>query len=128
METSVVRRVASLDDKIPDIRKTLQSVQFLKERQGDSFTVTYELNDTLNAKAEVEAKDNVYLWLGANVMLEYTVEEAEALLTQKLNSAEETLKACKEDLEFLRAQVTTMEVNTARVYNYTVLLRKKTKM
>ncbi|WBW71434.1 prefoldin subunit Pfd3 [Schizosaccharomyces osmophilus] len=124
METSIVRRVAGLDDKIPDIAKTLQTVEFMKKKKGESFNVLYELNDTLHTRAEVEASEKVYLWLGANVMLEYSVEEAEALLTQKLNAAQETMKVCKEDLEFLRAQITTMEVNTARVYNHTVSLKK----
>ncbi len=58
-------------------------------------------------------------------MLEYTMEEAEQLLNEKLSTAKVSLGQVQEDLEFLRDQITTMEVNTARVYNYDVKLRRE---
>jgi hypothetical protein len=57
-------------------------------------------------------------------MLEYTCEEAKDLLTSKLETAKTSLKNTLEDLEFLRDQITTMEVNTARVYNWDVKQRR----
>lgn len=48
----------------------------------------------------------MYLWLGANVMLAYPLEEAEAMLKEKLSAAELSLANCDEDLEFLREQIT----------------------
>lgn len=44
-------------------------------------------------------------------MLEYTYEEAKDLLTSKLDTAKNSLKNTIEDLEFLRDQITTMEVS-----------------
>lgn len=44
-------------------------------------------------------------------MLEYTYEEAKDLLTSKVASAKTSLKNTIEDLEFLRDQITTMEVS-----------------
>jgi hypothetical protein len=44
-------------------------------------------------------------------MLEYTCEEAKDLLTTKLDTAKNSLKNTLEDLEFLRDQITTMEVS-----------------
>ena len=44
-------------------------------------------------------------------MVAYPIDEAKSLLTQKLTSQENSMKVCQEDLEFLREQVTTMEVN-----------------
>jgi hypothetical protein len=44
-------------------------------------------------------------------MLEYTCEEAKDLLTTKLDTAKSSLKNTLEDLEFLRDQITTMEVS-----------------
>lgn len=70
----------------------------------------------------------MYLWLGANVMLEYTIEEAVKLLQERLDTAKQTLKTCEEDLEFLRENITTMEVNTARVYNWDVQKRRELKL
>ena len=67
---------------------------------------TFELNDTLYAKALVPPTDEVYLWLGANVMLSYPIAEAETLLEGKLSGAQQTLENCEEDLDFLREQIT----------------------
>ena len=50
--------------------------------------------------------DEVYLWLGANVMLSYPMQEAESLLEGKLSGALSTLANCEEDLDFLREQIT----------------------
>ena len=58
-------------------------------------------------------------------MLEYPLEEAVELLTNKLDAAERNVKGIIEDLEFLREQITVMEVNTARVYNYDVRRRRE---
>lgn len=50
--------------------------------------------------------DEVYLWLGVNVMLAYPIDEAETLLEGKLSGALSTLANCEEDLDFLREQIT----------------------
>jgi hypothetical protein len=39
-------------------------------------------------------------------MLAYPLSEAETMLDDKLSAAEESLKNCEEDLEFLREQIT----------------------
>ncbi|KAK4143013.1 Prefoldin subunit-domain-containing protein [Dichotomopilus funicola] len=129
MEQNLQRRVAGLKDKLPDIRKTLDTVQFLKLRKVDSEPIetTFELNDTLYAKAEIPHTEEVYLWLGANVMLSYPVDEAETLLDSKLQTAKQSLSNCEEDLDFLREQITTMEVAVARVYNWDVVQKRKDK-
>lgn len=66
------------------------------------------MNDTLYAHATVlpDDTDEVFLWLGANVMLAYPIDEAEQLLGEKLQAAESSFKNCEEDMEFLREQVT----------------------
>jgi Prefoldin subunit len=88
MEVNTQRRAAGLKDKLPDIQKTLDTVQFLKTREvrpgsrellahsiiiadsvdsqagSEPIEATFELNDTLYAKAHVPPTDEVYLWLG----------------------------------------------------------------
>ncbi|KAK9480206.1 Prefoldin, subunit 3 [Lipomyces japonicus] len=129
MEMSTLRRAAGLREKIPDIQNTLNAVLFLSSKSGsnESITTTFELNDTLYAKAEVKPSQTVYLWLGANVMLEYPITEATDLLVSKLRSAKESLQTCDDDLEFLRENITTVEVNTARVFNWDVQKRREEK-
>lgn len=57
-------------------------------------------------------------------MLSYKIPAAIALLKSKLEIAQSTLDNTIEDLEFLREQLTIMEVNTARVYNWDVKRRR----
>ncbi|PWY91006.1 molecular chaperone Prefoldin, subunit 3 [Aspergillus heteromorphus CBS 117.55] len=132
MEVNTQRRGQGLRDKIPDIKKTLEMVTFLQMRRQnnlDPLETNFELNDTLYARASIDPADTeeVYLWLGANVMLAYPIEEAQTMLTEKLAAAELSLANCEEDLEFLREQITTLEVATARVYNWDVVQRRKEK-
>jgi Prefoldin subunit len=117
----------------------------------EPLKTTFELNDTLYAEAELEETDTVFLWLGvrvsisslhpnsitgilslislsviqANVMLSYSLPTAITLLRSKLALAESSLRTSIEDLDFLREQVTVMEVNTARVYNWDVKRRRE---
>jgi len=61
-------------------------------------------------------------------MLSYKLPEAASLLRSKLDLAETSLKTTIEDLEFLREQLTVMEVNTARVYNWDVKRRRERRL
>lgn len=103
---------------------------------------TFELNETLFAEAELEDGDTVFLWLGvnvsmssiyhfsnlsyiqANVMLSYKIPAAIELLRSKLDGAETSVENLTADIEFLREQLTMMEVNMARVYNWDVKRRR----
>ncbi|TEY84222.1 hypothetical protein BOTCAL_0019g00340 [Botryotinia calthae] len=129
MEVNQQKRVAGLKINMPDIQKTLDTVRFLKTRKegADPIHATFELNDTLYAKANIPATEEVYLWLGANVMLAYPIDEAEELLSNRLAAAKQSFANCEEDLDFLREQITTMEVATARVYNWDVTMKRKEK-
>ncbi len=83
-------------------------------------------------------------------MLAYPIDEAEELLASKLAARTLSLANCEEDLDFLREQITvslafgpqemlgvdlvqelierqTMEVATARVYNWDVTMKRKDK-
>jgi prefoldin subunit 5 len=70
MELNLQRRVGGLKVKLPDIQKTLDTVRFLQLRRGteDPIETTFELNDTLYAKAEVPPTEEVYLWLGVRAV------------------------------------------------------------
>ena len=57
-------------------------------------------------------------------MLEYEAAEAEALLARNLENAQTNQGDIQRDLDFLRDQITTMEVNMARIYNWDVQQRR----
>ncbi len=141
MEANVSKRAAGLREKLPEMESTLSTIRFLqrkKEKVGGEddedegvadLETTFSLSDTLFAKAKIAPREieEVYLWLGANVMVAYPVGEAEDMLGKRVEKAKETLKACEEDMEFLRVQITTVEVATARVYNWDVVEKRKRK-
>mmetsp|Transcript_15164 Transcript_15164/g.21263 ORF Transcript_15164/g.21263 Transcript_15164/m.21263 type:complete len:90 (-) Transcript_15164:162-431(-) len=86
------------------------------------------MSDNLYAKANVDASiDKVFLWLGANVMLEYNYEDAKALLEKNLKSASKQCEGISNDLMFLKDQITISEVNIARMHNHGVNLRRAAK-
>jgi hypothetical protein len=58
-------------------------------------------------------------------MLSYKIPEAIELLRGKMQAATKSLEVTIEDLEFLREQITVMEVNIARVYNWDVKKRRE---
>ncbi|KAH9068109.1 prefoldin subunit [Lactarius deliciosus] len=130
MDSNLAQRRRGLEEKIPDIKKTLSMVEFLRDRQEGKkaaekpapIRTTFELADTLYAEAELEETGH-----GANVMLSYKIPAAIELLKSKLEAANTSLSNTIEDLEFIREQMTVMEVNTARVYNWDVKRRRERK-
>ncbi|KAJ1620677.1 putative prefoldin subunit 3 [Pavlovales sp. CCMP2436] len=130
VEQQLTARKMKLRSKVPDIEKTLGVVKRMKASQEEGLSelkTHYELCDAVYAKAVVPIAEEqtVFLWLGANVMLEYTVEEAVLLLTTNLASAQRALVEVSEGLGFLKDQMTTCEVNMARVFNWDVRERRK---
>lgn len=129
-EHRLIRTIASLESKLPEIRKTIQTVKFLKaelvEKEGsEGFDTNYGLTESVFCQAHVPRQNTVHLWLGSNVMVEYTFDEAAALLERNLASATENLSRTQEDLAWLQEQQTILEVNTSRVYNYDVVEKRK---
>jgi len=101
-------------------------VKHLKDKKEKSETVVtqYNICDTVYAKAELTNDGTVNLWLGANVMLQYTYDEAIAYLTLKHTDAKKEFEEISEDLQFTRNQVITSEVNMSRIYNWDVKQRR----
>ena len=131
MEQNLMRARQNLKVKLPDIKKTLEMVAMLKSRydsEDKEISTNFLLSDNIWAKAKVpNVTGKVGLWLGANVMVEYTYEEAIKLLGKNLANAELKIKETEDDLDFLKDQITTSEVNLARIYNQGVMNSKKAK-
>ena len=70
-----------------------------KQEEGETVVTRYNLADTVYTKAELDVDSGIVnLWLGANVMIEYTYDEAIELLSSKEEKA-------KKDLEDVRILV-----------------------
>lgn len=133
MEAQTQKHSDSIKLKIPDIEKAIESVVFLKEKydeqkkvnQQENLNVDFMVAHNLWAKAEVPVNETVYLWLGADILCEYSHEEALALLNKNLSNAKVTLKSNETTIDFLRDQITVCEVNISRAYNEYLELQKK---
>jgi prefoldin subunit 5 len=128
MEINLLQKRDKLKSQIPDIKMSLGKTQWpptrllanwntfvllrglkdmvlqVKKNNEDGKTVETDfiLSHNLYAKALVPPTDKVCLWLGANVMLEYDVNEADELLTNNYNQANASLEQILKDLDFLK--------------------------
>jgi len=130
MENSLDQRRKRLRAQVPDIKSSLLVIEKLrqKKKEDQSMETQFLLSDQVFAKADIPPTDKVCLWLGANVMLEYTLDDAEELLKKNLTSAEKQLAEIGFDLDYLRDQMTMVEVTMARLYNWNVKKRKDKKV
>ena len=128
IEQRLTQKKTKLKIKLPEITKTYQSLLQMEEqaKRGEALVSHYELAQSIFAKAKINVHENdkVCLWLGANVMLEYPRGEAISLLSQQLADAKTALQTTIDDMGFLRDQITTTEVNMARVFNWDVKNRR----
>ena len=121
MEAQIVKSNEGLNVKVPDIEKCLETIEFLEKKEKDkTINVDYMVSNSLWDKSEVNVTYSVFLWLGANVMCEYKMDEAKPMLNQNLQNAKNQIKKNNTDLEFIKDQMTVCEVNLARIYNETV--------
>ncbi|OIV95265.1 hypothetical protein TanjilG_07421 [Lupinus angustifolius] len=126
VEMKLLTQQRDLQAKIPDIEKCLDAVATLQAKKGtgEALTADFEVSEGIYSRARIEEIDSVCLWLGANVMLEYSLEEATDLLQKNLENAKASLEVLVSDLQFLRDQVTITQVTIARVYNWDVHQRR----
>ncbi|XP_048577276.1 prefoldin subunit 3 isoform X2 [Nematostella vectensis] len=129
MEINLLTKKKKLQGQVPDLKSSLEMVKLLqaKKEKGEETHSRFLISDQLYANAKVPPTEKVCLWLGANVMLEYSIDEAEELLQKNLKTAIKSLEELEDDLGFLRDQYTTTEVNMARVYNWDVRRRQALK-
>ncbi|CAH8551057.1 unnamed protein product [Dicrocoelium dendriticum] len=126
IEQALLQRKIRLMQQLPDIQKTLAVVRQLQKKSSD-VDVTFEVSSQLFARAHIPKADRVGLWLGANVMLEYDLEEADKILVENEQSAKQSLLDVDRTLEYLKEQTTTVEVNLARLHNLSVKRGKQNK-
>ena len=94
-EQQLEQKKQTYQNSLPEIEKSLTLVKHLKtKKDADEKVITrYNLADTVYSKAEVDCSQGIVnLWLGANVMLEYTYDEALELLTTKQSVAKKDYK------------------------------------
>ncbi|XP_066588692.1 prefoldin subunit 3 [Prorops nasuta] len=129
MECNLVNKRKRLKEQIPDLERALEMIEKLQTEKNNSKNLEthFLLSEQVYAKAIIPPTDKVCLYLGASVMLEYTLDDAQVLLNKNIESAKRALSHVEHDLDFVRDQFTTTEVNMARVYNWDVKKSKAAK-
>ncbi|XP_030305170.1 prefoldin subunit 3 isoform X1 [Calypte anna] len=117
LELNLAQKKRRLKSQIPEIKQTLEILKHMQKKKDSTHPMEtrFLLADNLYCKASVPPTDKVCLWLGANVMLEYDIDEAQALLEKNLSTATRNLDLLEEELDFLRDQFTTTEVSILSV-------------
>ncbi|CAE7857274.1 VBP1 [Symbiodinium sp. KB8] len=126
MELHLLENRKRIQMKLPDLEKSLEVVKMLqaKKEAAETLSTRFNLSDNVYAQAKVEPDDRVCVWLGADVMLEYTYTEAEEMLTKRVADAKAKDAEIVEDLAWVRENKIIAEVNTSRTFNYDVRRRR----
>ena len=129
MEYNLINKRRRLKVQIPDLERSLEMIEKLQTEKNNSTNLETQflLSEQVFAKAIIPPTDKVCLWLGANVMLEYSLDDAQELLVKNIEAAKKNLGFVEHDLDFIRDQFTTTEVNMARVYNWDIKRRQAAK-
>lgn len=97
MEMNMIARKRRLRQQLPDLQKSLEMIKILQDQEEDELETNVLLSEQVFVKSVIPKTKMVCLWLGANVMLEYPLDEAEELLKQNLESANMNLRCLEHD-------------------------------
>ncbi|KAF6003190.1 hypothetical protein CCYA_CCYA06G1733 [Cyanidiococcus yangmingshanensis] len=133
LEARLSARLETLAGKASELEAALRALDFLRggvvadEKLPDEVDTRFELCEGVHVRASINRQSlrTVFLWLGAKTLVEFSLEEARALLERNLELARKTSEEVKEQLNSIRAEVVTAEVNMSRLYNAEVELRRK---
>lgn len=123
LEANLQEKLARLAQKRDQVEANLNVLGVLEGSQG-SMPIEYELGPGMFARASIKDCGKVQLWIGANTLAEYTVDDAKLFLERKLAETKESERELKADLSKVRDQITACEVTIARVYNHIVQQRR----
>ncbi|KAF4670932.1 Prefoldin subunit 3 [Perkinsus chesapeaki] len=81
MNEQLMSQRRSIKRKLPDIQQAKETVTYLKKQKEGGvgeYRCRFPLTDNAHASAKINPQevDSVCLWLGANILLEYKLDEA----------------------------------------------------
>ena len=133
-ERNMLENKKTLLEKETETEEAIAAIEQLQgraatatETDGDGVETMYEIANNVYGHASIELNGKVCLWLGADVMVEYTYDEALTILKETMTTIEENKGQLEEALAFVKKQLTVCEVSLARLHNYGVQEKKKKK-
>jgi hypothetical protein len=114
--------------RIPELEENLRLLQVVHAKKSP-VNARFMAADGVWADAVLDAASQdeqaVCLWLGANVLMQYTYSEAASVLETSLGASTQILASKNDELAFVKDQLTLCEVTISRFYNYGVARRRK---
>jgi hypothetical protein len=128
LESHLIEKSQTFKRSRPDLVDDLTSVQKLQTPACQAEPIThFQIADGLYGTAKIKNDGVVALWLGANLMVEYPLADAEALLQSRLNGINAQITEIENNLIFLRNQIITTEVTISRLANQIIGLGRQKK-
>lgn len=59
---------------------------------NEEISIDYQLTESVWTKAKAKDTSKIAIWLGANTMVEFTLDEAQKLLSSNLENAKSNLQ------------------------------------
>ncbi|KAL7715804.1 Prefoldin subunit 3 [Entamoeba marina] len=122
-ENVVEQRKESMANKIAETESTLKYVNLLESKTDSSVETKFEISSGLYLPVKINKPKTVNLWIGANVMLEYSFEDAKTMLNENLSKARENISKLDIDTEHLTNEIKKMEALISKVVDAGVSMK-----
>mmetsp|Transcript_63682 Transcript_63682/g.77893 ORF Transcript_63682/g.77893 Transcript_63682/m.77893 type:complete len:213 (-) Transcript_63682:58-696(-) len=122
MERSLVKQKLTKIDQLNELKKNIEVTEYLKNK--NNIDLHFEVADQLYAEAEINDTKTVAIWLGAGVMLEFSIDEGISFLETRVNEVQNKVNELQNDIDFCRKQINICEVNKSRVYNANIKVKR----
>lgn len=129
VEANLTSQREKLRETEPDFLRGRELLTKLQEALANPdyewpMEVRYPLADQVFSTAYVDKTDTIYILLGCQTMAEVTVDEADKIFSKNLVDINKLKNDLSEEINFVKDQITTTEVNMAHLFNYNVNLKK----
>ena len=129
-QARLINEKEELERRKPDLYENIALVERMQKKiveEKEQLNVRFMAADGIWADALLLPVENpkVSLWLGANVMMDYTYEEALIILRTSLQNTLNGIALKEKDIQLVLTQLTTCEVTISRLYNYQLFENKK---
>mmetsp|Transcript_28378 Transcript_28378/g.46618 ORF Transcript_28378/g.46618 Transcript_28378/m.46618 type:complete len:237 (+) Transcript_28378:48-758(+) len=127
MESQLVKQKVGKIDQQKEMKKNVEACRYLQQKRDNDdseIQTQFEVSDQLYSYGSIKEYENVAIWLGADVMMEFPIDEAIEFLQRRIQMSDERITALQTDIDFTRKQINTVEVNRSRVYNAGVKIKR----
>uniref|UniRef100_A0AC35FJ39 Prefoldin subunit 3 n=1 Tax=Panagrolaimus sp. PS1159 TaxID=55785 RepID=A0AC35FJ39_9BILA len=129
VEQNLTAQKEKIEENEPEFAVGRELLAKMKEALEDEnyewpMEIQYPLAEQIYAKAYVDKFETLTIVLGTGSFADITIEEADKMFTKNLNDINRLTSQLAEEIDFIKDQVTTSEVNVAHLYNYNVNLKK----